>query len=286
MTAPTLRARRSLLFAPGNRAEVHPKALASGADVVCLDLEDAVPPGAKAEARALAIPHLGGDGPERVVRINSLRSAEGLRDMLAIIEARPASGVVFLPKVATADEVRLACGLLTEAGLDLQLGVLIESVEGLENAAQILRASPRIAFALFGGVDLAAELGVEVAHEPLLYARSRVVHAARTAGVDVLDVPCLAFRDEAAVRAEAAIALSLGFTGKAVLHPANVAAVNDVFSPSEAEIAHAERVVAAWRDSPSGLAVLDGKLVERPVVRSMRRILALRDTLFSGTSQT
>lgn len=273
-----IRPRRSLLFAPGNRPEVHAKALAAPADVVCLDLEDAVPPGAKAEARALAVPFLtAGPGPERVVRINSLRSAEGLRDLLAILAARPAGGVVFLPKVATADEVRLADELLAEAGLALSLAVLIESAEGLENCAPILRASGRIAFAMFGGADLAAELGVELADAPLLYARQRLVHAARTVGVDLFDVPCLAFRDPDTVRAEAARALELGFTGKAVIHPSNLSAVNAAFTPTVAQIAQAERVIAAYDASPNGLAIVDGKLVERPVIRAMQRILSLRD---------
>lgn len=276
------RPRRSLIFAPANRPEVAPKALASPADAVCLDLEDAVPPGAKAEARALAMPFLmaaGGPGPERVLRINSLRSAEGLRDILAVIEARPPAGTILLPKVAHAEEVRLADELLAEAGLPLALAVLVESVEGLENVAAILAASPRIAFAMFGGVDLAAELGVAVAHEPLLYARSRVVHAARRAGVDAMDVPALAFRDLDAVAAEAAVARALGFTGKAAIHPSNLAAINAAFTPSAEEIARAEAVVAAWEASPTGLVVLDGKLIERPVIRSMQRVLALRDAL-------
>ncbi len=280
MTPPPLRARRSLLFAPANRPEVHAKALAAPADIVCLDLEDAVPPGAKAEARALGVPFLtDAPGPERALRINALRSAEGLRDMLAVIEARPAGGVVFLPKVATADEVRLADELLSEAALPLTLAVLIESVEGVENVTAILRASPRIAFALFGGVDLAAELGVAVAHEPLLMARLRLVQAARLAGVDVLDVPTLAFRDTDTVRAEAEVARSLGFTGKAVIHPATLPQVNAVFTPTPEDIARAEAVVRAWEASPTGLVVIDGKLVERPVIRSMQRILALRDTI-------
>jgi citrate lyase beta subunit len=275
-----LRPRRSLLFAPGNRTEVHAKALSAGADIVCLDLEDAVPPAAKNDARRLAMGFLSGEaGPERVIRINALRTADGLRDLLAIIEARPSGGVVFLPKVASADEIRLTEALLDEAALPLSLAVLIESVEGLEHCAAILRASPRIAFAMLGGVDLAAELGVEVAHAPLLYARQRLVHAARLAGVDLLDVPCLALRDPEAVRAEAITARDLGFTGKAAIHPAQLVPINTAFSPTPAQIAHAERVVTAWQDSPNGLAVLDGKLVERPVVRTMQRILGLRDSL-------
>lgn len=270
--------RRTLLFAPGNRAEVHGKALASGADVVCLDLEDAVPPHAKAEARALAVPFLaGGTGPERSVRINSVRSAEGLRDLLGIVEARPSGGVVFLPKVDAAEEVRIADDILTEAGLSCGLAVLIESNKGLNDANAILAASSRIRFALFGAADLSAELGVPMEHEPLLFARSRVVHAAKLAGIDVFDVPSLAFRDLDMVRAETEAAKRLGFTGKGVIHPSNVAVVNAVFSPTAGEIDRAENVVKAYRDSPNGLAVLNGKLIERPVVRAMERVLALRD---------
>ena len=122
-----MRPRRSLLFAPANRVEVHAKALVSGADQVCLDLEDAVPPHAKALARRLAMPFLMADagGPERVVRINSARSADGLRDLLAVIEAAPAAGVIFLPKVSGPAEVRMVADLLDEAGSALSLGILI-----------------------------------------------------------------------------------------------------------------------------------------------------------------
>ncbi|MFZ5709632.1 MAG: HpcH/HpaI aldolase/citrate lyase family protein [Pseudomonadota bacterium] len=282
-----MRPRRSFLFVPGNRAEVHAKALAAGADTLCLDLEDAVPPQAKAEARGAAVEFLraGPDaysGPERVVRINTLRSAEGIRDLAAILDARPAAGVVFLPKVLDPGEVRLAGDLLAEEAPGLMLGVLIETAEGLQNVHGILAASDRIVFVMFGGVDLAADLGVAVAHEPLLYARSRVVHAGRRAGIDVLDVPCLAFRDEAAIRAEADAARALGFTGKALLHPAGIAPVHAAFSPSAEEIARAERIVAAYEASPNGLATVDGRLVERPVVRAMQKVLALRDAAQGG----
>lgn len=277
MTPPII-PRRSLLFAPGNRPSVHDKALASGADIVCIDLEDAVPHADKNTARALAIPVLtDAPGPERVVRLNSLRTAEGMRDLLAMVAARPVAGTLMLPKVADQFEVRLADEILTEAALPLSLAILIESVEGLEKAGPILAASARVTFALFGGVDLAAEMGVAVAHEPLLYARSRLVLAARRAGVDLLDVPCLSFRDEATVRAEAETAFGLGFTGKAAIHPANVAAINAVFTPSAEEAARAERIVAAYEASPNGLAEIDGKLIEKPVVRAMQRVLATRN---------
>ncbi|MGY9031688.1 MAG: HpcH/HpaI aldolase/citrate lyase family protein [Rhodobacterales bacterium] len=273
---------RSLLFAPANRPDIHYKALASGADIVCLDLEDAVPPADKASARSTATSFLtDASGPHRVVRINGLRSADGLRDILALLDGNPTGGTVFLPKVATADEVRITDELITEATAPLKIGVLIESLEGLQNAIAILQASPRISFAMFGAVDYAAELGVEVAHEPLLHARTTLVHAAKLAGVDVLDVPCLAFRDDEAVASEALAARKLGFTGKAALHPSNLTILNTTFSPSGADIAYAEKVIALYTESPNGLAVLDGKLIEKPVIRSLLRILALRDAQIS-----
>lgn len=269
---------RSLLFAPANRPEIHDKALASGADIVCLDLEDAVPPADKLSARETALTFLSdAPGPERVVRINGLRSADGLRDILALLGTKPSGGTIFLPKVATADEVRLVDELIAEAAVPLKIAVLIESLEGLENVHSILQASQRISFAMFGAVDYAAELGVEVADLPLLHARTTLIHAARRAGVDLLDVPCLSFRDIDIVKAEAESALALGFSGKACLHPSNIAVVSGVFTPSVEQIAHAEQVVALFNASPNGLAVLDGKLIEKPVIRSMQRILALRD---------
>lgn len=272
--------RRSLLFVPGNRAEAHAKALAAGADAVCLDLEDAVPPGAKAGARAAAAAFLGAHpGPERVVRINALRTAEGLRDMTALLEAAPQGGILFLPKVRDAGEVRLAHDLLDEAASPLGLGILIETAEGLENAGAILSASSRIAFALFGAVDLSADLRCALADAPLAWARARLVHAAARAGVDVLDVPSLDFRNAERIGAEAAAARAMGFTGKAAIHPAGLAAIHAAFSPTAEEIARAEAVVAAYRASPNGLAVIDGRLVEKPVVRQAERVLALRDRM-------
>jgi citrate lyase subunit beta/citryl-CoA lyase/(S)-citramalyl-CoA lyase len=274
MSGTVARARRSLLFAPGSRAEVHAKALDSGADLVCLDLEDAVPLAAKAQARARALPFLSSaPGPERVLRINSPRSAEGLRDLLAVIEARPSGGTLCLPKVAEPGEVRLVADLLDEAGLALALAVLIEGAEGLARAEAIL-AQPRVAWAMFGGIDYAAEMGLPVAPDAFAYARARLLHAARLAGVDLLDAPCLAFRDEAAVAEEARLARRLGLAGKACLHPANVAVVNRIFTPSAEDVAKAKRIVALYEAAPNGLAELDGKLIERPVVLAMRRLLA------------
>jgi citrate lyase beta subunit len=127
---------------------------------------------------------------------------------------------------------------------------------------------------LFGGVDLAADLRCEYGWEPLLYARSRVVHAAAGAGIDVIDVPWLDLGDEAGLRQEAEASARLGFTGKGSIHPKQIGIINEIFSPSAEQVAYARKVVAAFAEADSGLVVVDNKLIELPVLRSMERILA------------
>ncbi|AFK56395.1 HpcH/HpaI aldolase/citrate lyase family protein [Tistrella mobilis] len=273
-------ARRSLLFAPATRPEIFAKALASGADLVCVDLEDAVAPDLKPAARPAGFDFLraaagdGAGGPERILRINGLKTIAGLHDLAALAGAGIPTGIVMLPKVESAEELRLADAVLTEAGSALKLAALVESVRGIEAAHAIAAATPRLDLMMFGGADLAAELGTRVAPEPMAYARVRLVQAARGAGIDLIDVPALDFRNPDAVAEDAARARDLGFTGKAALHPANVALVNAAFTPAEAEIAWARRVIEAFEASAGGVAVLDGKLIEKPVVAAQRRVLS------------
>jgi citrate lyase subunit beta/citryl-CoA lyase/(S)-citramalyl-CoA lyase len=269
---------RTFLFVPGNRPERFAKALGAGADIACVDLEDAVAPADKPTARGAAFDYLAEATAEarplRAVRLNSLRTRVGLADLAALADRAPRHGIAVLPKVESQEEVRIADAILTEAGCPLPIIVLIETLRGIEAAMEIA-AAPRMAALLFGGVDLAAELGVDVGSpEPLLHARMRLAHAAHAAGIEVLDAPCIDVRSVDAAVTEAEAARRLGFTGKAVLHPGQVAAVNAVFTPSAEEVEQARRVVEAFRDSPTGITTLDGKLVEKPVVRRMERVLA------------
>jgi len=270
-------ATRSFLFAPANRTELYARLANSGADIVCLDLEDAVPPDEKEMSRDPALQWLGAGprvGPARAVRLNPLSTRAGLADLHAASAASLTPGTLLaLPKVDDPHELRLADAVLTETGSRAGLMALIESAAGLENAAVIASATPRLRLLLFGAADLAAELGIEIAPEPLLYARARVVHAARTAGIPVIDVPSLNFRDIDAVEREARAARALGFAGKGAIHPSNIAPINAIFSPSPGEIAKAKEIIAAHEASPTGLAVIDGKLIEGPVLRSMRATL-------------
>lgn len=269
--------RRSLLFAPATRPETFAKALATGADLVCVDLEDAVAPPLKAEARPAGVEWLAaGPGPahRRALRLNGLKTRAGLADLLALAEAAPAGGLVLLPKVDDPAEIAQADAILSEAGAGCELAALIESVDGLEHAQAIAAAAPRLTLLLFGAVDLTAELGCEIAPAPLAYARSRCVHAARRAGLAILDVPSLNFRDLDAVREETEAAKAFGFHGKACIHPSNVAVINDVFTPTPEEVAEAREIVALFEASETGLVVRDGKLIEAPVIRAMQARLA------------
>ncbi len=277
-------ARRSLIFVPGNRPDRFEKALAAKSDLVCVDLEDAVPPGGKRNSRRVAVSWLseGRQGPERAVRINSLKTVDGLRDLTSIAEAVPADGVLLLPKVDGPEELAIAEAILVESGSGSRLGALVESVDGLEHVQAIASASSRLEFLLFGAVDLAAELGCDLCQASLMYARSRIVHAARRAGIAAFDAPSLDFRNLEALEDEARMAKSLGFSGKAVLHPDNVPVVNSVFSPTPEEVANARRVVDAFSDSSTGLIVIDGKLVEKPVLRKMEQILEAAEAACVG----
>ena len=271
--------RRSFIFVPGLRPDMYPKALSSGADIVCVELEDGIAPRDKAEARnnALALfeqPHAD-DGVERIVRINSIRERFGIEDVLAVLATDTPPPALMMPKVCTPDEVVMLDQLLSEAGHSTRLHVIIETNAGLEAAFDIAKCSDRIDAMFFGGVDMAAELRCRNSWEPLLYARSRVVHASTSAGLDVIDVPWLDLNDPEGMRVEAERARDLGFVGKGSVHPNQIAALNEVFTPSTDQIARARRVIAEFETADTGLLVIDGKLIEKPVLRNMYRIVAI-----------
>ncbi len=275
--------RRSFIFAPGLKPDMYPKALASGADIVCVELEDGIAPKDKDEARrhtmALFAKPQADDGVERIVRINCLREAFGLADVQAVLSTETPPPALMLPKVRTPDEIVWLDNLLTERGHATRLHVIIETNAGLKAVYDIARASPRIDALFFGGVDMAAELRCKHAWEPLLYARSRVVHAAASVGIDVVDVPFLDLDDPEGMERDVRLALDLGFSGKGSIHPKQIPILNSVFTPSQDQVARARRVIKAFEEADTGLVVIDGKLIEKPVLREMHRILKIADRI-------
>jgi (S)-citramalyl-CoA lyase len=273
--------RRSFIFAPGLKPEMYPKAIASGADIVCVELEDGIAAKDKEEARRNAMmlfeQSQADDGVERIVRINCLRDAFGLSDVQAVLASDTPPPALMLPKVRTPDEIAWLDNLLTERGHDIRLHIIIETNAALEAVHDIANASSRIDALFFGGVDMAAELRCKNAWEPLLYARSRVVHAAASAGVDAIDVPFLDLEDLAGMEREACLARDLGFSGKGAVHPKQISILNNVFTPDETRVAYARRVIRAFEEADTGLVVVDGKLIEKPVLREMHRILSVAE---------
>ena len=275
-----LQAARSVLFVPAHRPDRYANAGASGADRVCIDLEDAVPPAARAAARATLMAWLREQPSAHRygVRINGLHTADGLRDLLALQEAAARPAFVMLAKAESANDMTL----LAEQLPGLPLVALIESACGLRAAADIAAAHPRVQALMLGGADLAADLGCAFAWEPLLQARSALVVAAASVtaaatasrGLAVWDVPWLDIADAAGCQAETARAVALGFTAKAVIHPTQVAAVHAGLCPTSQALAQARQVVQAARDN-AGAFMLDGRMVDRPVLLAAQRVLRL-----------
>ncbi len=276
------RPRRSMIFAPGDKPRMCVKALDTGADMVCIDLEDAVAPDDKDAARDGAVsifrdldPRAA--GPETLVRINSLHSLDGLKDVAALADLPSPPAGFMLAKVKSLGEVAMLDDVLSEAGAASVLHVMIETNEALDQAFEIARSSRRVGSLIFGAIDMAADLRTTIDWENLLFARSRVVHAAAGAGIDLIDVPWLDLEDMDGLRDEARRCSSLGFTGKAAIHPKQIPVLNETFSPAAEEVARAREIIAAFEAGDGGLVVHQGKLIEKPVLRSMQRIVAIAD---------
>jgi len=263
----------TVLFVPGNRPDRFSKALASGADLVCIDLEDAVAPEAKAEARRQAIEAIAPGELRLALRINGIATEEGVCDLLALKESGTAP-LLFLPMVESPRDVCIAAGVL--GAPDIPIVPLIESAAALREAHRIAEA-PQVAAMMFGGGDLSAELGVELAWEPLAVARSQFVLACAGRGVGIIDVPFVRLDDAEGLAEECARAKALGFTAKAAIHPAQVEAIRSVFRPSGDEIAEAEQALQAFRAGGGRAVRHQGRMLEAPIIRRYEAILAGRE---------
>ena len=264
---------RSWLFTPAMRPDRFDAAGRAGADVLIMDLEDAVAPRDKDVARANALAALAGEqrsGPALALRVNALRTPTGLADVLAVLQQRAQPDYLVVPKAESADELSLLDDLLSAVGSPARLVALIESAPGLGAAAAVARSTGRLAALMFGAADCAADLGAATAWEPLLFSRAQVVAAAATAGIEAIDAPCFALRDPAALEAELTASRALGFASKAAIHPSQVAAINAAFTPTNEQVAWARRILV---ENDKGIGVVDGQMIDEAVARKARRLL-------------
>lgn len=277
MSGPDLAATACLLFVPGHRPERFGKARTASPGGIVIDLEDAVPPDARPAARGHAQDYLRGRGPGApvLVRISALGTPAALDDLAALAGGGLRPDGLMLSKVEAGRDVEIvrAC-LPSDLPAHLPIVAAVETARALGRAGDIAAAlRPGDALGL-GGADLAADLGAELAWEPMLMARATLVAAAATAGCGALDVPWLALDDAAGLAAEAARARALGFTGKLAIHPAQVAPIRAAFAPDAAAVDQARRIVAALAAAAGGVARLDGRMIDAPVARTARRVLA------------
>jgi (S)-citramalyl-CoA lyase len=256
----------NFLFASGARPDRFAKALAGGADLVCIDLEDSVPAQGKEAARDAAIAAVRADN-RLAIRINAVSTGQGLRDLVALADSDVRPAMLFVPMVEAPEELRVVRAAIG----DVPLIPLVETVRALGRVAAIV-STPGVAAAMFGGGDLSAELGVALEWEPLAVARGRFVMGCAEVGVPAIDVPWIGLDDREGLEAEARRAKAMGFAAKAAIHPGQIETLRAVFAPTAAEIADARAALAAF-DAGGGAAVrFNGRMLEAPVMRRYRRI--------------
>ena len=283
---------RSLLFVPGNRANMLQKATGSVPDAFIPDLEDSVPNDEKAEARNVTASHLeqlAQTGRRVIPRVNSLETGLLEEDLAAVVG--PHVYGVSVGKISTPADVAAVEGVLEnlEARVGLRAGHVklvpwIETALAIVKAYEICTASPRIVGVAFGAEDLTHDMEIERREDDaeVGYARNVMCVAARAAGVLALDTPYFGFRDPEGLKRNAQASRGIGFKGKFAIHPAQVDLINVAFSPSDAEVAHARRVVAAFEEAERqgrGSTSLDGQVVDVPVVKRARALLEVADSL-------
>ena len=297
-----MRLRRSELSTPGSNERMIEKATASAADFVLLDLEDAVAPNEKVNARAKvahSLKTLDWGKKTRAVRINDLESEYAYQDIISVVEeAGDHLDILIVPKIKAARDVWWVDVLLTQIEKRLQftrrikLEVLIEEVEAMLNVAEIARASSRLEAIIFGPGDYSASQGIDsrgiegriegYAGDIWYYARNTIAIAARAAGIDAIDGAYADFQDQAGYERECRHAKMLGFVGKWVIHPSQIAIANRIFAPTTEEVAYARHLDAEYTRalaSGQGAVAIDGKMIDAAIVRSFRNTLQKADLL-------
>ena len=278
--------RRSLLFVPGNHPGMLLNADVYGADALILDLEDAVAPSEKDSARILvrnALQSARYPGVEIIIRINPLDSEFITEDIKVMVALKP--DFIMPTKVAGAEDIVTIAAMITQAekenGIEhgtISLLPLLETARGIENAFEVATSNERVKAIFLGAEDLSSDLQAlrSKSNEEILYARGRVVMAARAAGIDAYDTPFTDVNDDEGLVKDADYARAIGFTGKAAISPRHVHAINEAFSPTQKEINYAREVMEAIKEAQrlgKGAISLHGKMVDKPIVDRARRVL-------------
>ncbi|MFM8320564.1 MAG: HpcH/HpaI aldolase/citrate lyase family protein [Chloroflexota bacterium] len=282
-----MRARRALLYMPGDDIRKIQKAAASGVDCVCMDMEDGVALSRKAEARQVivqALQTLDFGRSERLARINAVSSGFETDDLAVVLPAHPQTVVV--PKVEEARQVAWVDEMITRseaqhgwAAGEIGLLVGVETARGIVNLKEIASASPRLQGLIFGAEDFAGDVGAVRTPEAweVFYARSALVTHAAAFDLQAIDMVYIDFHDTEGLRREAEAGARLAFSGKQIIHPNQIAPVHAAFTPSPAQIEYALRVRRVFDEQQAigkGAFALDGKMIDAPIIKAAERVLS------------
>ncbi len=280
-----MHSRRALLYMPGDDRHKIEKAITLGVDCICMDMEDGVAVNKKAEARATiakALQELDFGKSEKLARINAVGSGMEREDIQAVLPYRP-DGIV-IPKMEELSQVHWASEMIEAAELhngwpvgSIRLLVDVETAKGILNLKDIA-SHPRLDALIFGGEDFAASVGAVRTRDAteLLFARQATVVAAAAFGLQAIDIVAIDFKDLGALRRESEFGAQLGFTGKQIIHPAQVGPVQAAFTPDDAAITYARRIVETFEASQAkgaGAYALDGKMIDRPLLKNAQKVL-------------
>ncbi|MEX0923571.1 MAG: CoA ester lyase [Rhodovibrionaceae bacterium] len=283
----TARPRRSLLYMPGSNARALEKGRSLAADALILDLEDAVAPDAKDEARRQIVAALaeGGYGKrEMIVRVNGLETDWGMADLKAA--AGSGADAVLLPKVETARMIETAEKILEDAGAPAEQSIMcmMETPRGILNAQEIAEASEKVSCLVMGTSDLVKDL--QAAHTaerlPVLTSLGLCILAARANGLAIVDGVHLDLQDDEGFAAACRQGLELGFDGKTLIHPKTIDKANEIFAPSKEDVEQSQRIIEAHREATAagqGVVLLDGKLIENLHVENAERLVRLSEMI-------
>jgi (S)-citramalyl-CoA lyase len=270
----SVRSLKSWLFTPGTKADHFEKATEVRADALIIDLEDAVAPSAKKEARGTALHYLEGLASDHplpcALRINAPSISVGLEDLYFVLRSSAQPDYIVLPKCDSAAEIRFVSKLLREAGKSTEVIALIETAKAVAALAEMTGAEIKPAALLFGAADMAADLGAETAWEPLLWTRSRMVQAAAAAEIAIVDSPYFDIENAEGLKHETKASADLGFHAKCAIHPAQVGIINEVLTPTAEELAKARQILIVNRQ---GVGSVDHQMVDEAVARKARLVL-------------
>ncbi len=274
--------RRSILFVPSDRIDRIEKSINLPADSITIDLEDAVAQERKEEGRQIlkkALEEFDFGLKEIIVRMNSIGTLNGLKDILMLKGCSRLPDTIMLPKTESADEVVLFAKLIGEIDVEIKLLIILESCKGILCAKDIVKASSKVSGVIFGGGDLSGEIGCSMTWDNMYTARQIVLMAAAHAGIEAIDVPYLDISDLEGLAKECKKVASMGFTSKIAIHPKQIEVINNMFTPEQNEIIWARKIIKAANKFGTGAICVDGKMIDKAIVKRARKVVEIADKL-------